>query len=191
MNHRHNTLRYGLARHAFRAVGLACTLEVPFLIPHTDHRPTDILVQLGPPAAGMPPDKQRAYDVTVRSPYTKNIICKAAQHSAAAAEFGDSDKLRDLSRTLRNALHLPTDATIPPMDWHFAPLAFDTLGAASARSTYVINGLARNNAARSHCAYSTTKLRLQQRISYAIWSTVATAILSRMPNSRHGHQTPN
>ena len=134
-------------------------------IPHTDHRPADILMQPGPPAPGMPPDKPTAYDVIVRSPYTKNIIRKAAQHPAAAIEEGDSDKQRGMNRTVRNALHLPADATIPVLDWHFAPLAFENLGAASARSIAVINALARNIAVRSHCAYSTTKLHLHQRIS--------------------------
>ena len=62
-----------------------------------------------------------------------------------------------------------------------APLAFDTLGAASVRSMGVINGLAQNIATRSHSSYSMMKGRFHQLISCAIWLTVATAILSRMP----------
>ncbi|CDF35682.1 unnamed protein product [Chondrus crispus] len=53
MIHRHNTLRNQLATHAFRVAGRACTLEVPFLIPNTNHRPADILVQPGASPLGM------------------------------------------------------------------------------------------------------------------------------------------
>ena len=177
--HRHKKLRNELAKPAFRAAGLACSIEVPFLIPNTDHRSADILVQSAAPAPGMPLGKPTAYDVTVRSFYMKAIIRKAAQTPAAAAEAVYCDKQRAIKQTIRNALHFSTDAEIPCMDWHFEPLAFDTLGAASVRSIAVINGLAQNIATRSHSSYSIMN-RLHQRISYAIW-TVATAILARMP----------
>ena len=34
-------------------------------------------------------------------------------------------------------LHLPSDAPLPPPEWHFVPLAFDTLGAPSSRTAAV------------------------------------------------------
>ena len=87
-----------------------------------------------------------------------------------------------LRRALREALQLAIDAEIPALDGHFAPISFDTLGACSASTMNTIESLALKIAHRSHCAYGTVKLRLQQRTSYAIWSSVATAILARMPS---------
>lgn len=45
---------------------------------------------------------------------------------------------------------------------------------------YIIEAVALKSSHRSHYAYGTVKLHLQQRISYNIWSSVATAILARM-----------
>lgn len=92
MIHRHDKLHNKLAIHAFRAAGLTCTLPVLLLIPNTDHRPADVLVQPDPPPPDMPPDKPTAYDVTIRSPYTSTGIRKAAQRPAAVAEAGDLSK---------------------------------------------------------------------------------------------------
>ena len=179
--HRHNTVRNALARHAFRAAGLQCDLEVPFLIPGTAHRPADILVQPAPPPAGALPDRPTAYDVTIRSPYRAGALVPAARRLAGAAEVADADKLRTHARTIRSALHLQSDATLPPLDWYFVPLAFDTLGAPSARTTAVLDSLAHQIAIRTGATLGTAKSRLSQRLSYAIWSSVAAATLARMP----------
>ena len=182
MIHRHDTVRNQIATHAFRAAGLACTLQVPFLVPNTNHRPADILVQPVLPPPGMLPDKPTAYDVTIRSPFTTANIRQSSRRPAAAAEAGELSKHQTLRRTLREALRIPTDAGIPTLNWHFEAISFDTLGACSSHTMAVIETLALKISHRSHCAYGTAKLRLQQRISYAIWSSVATAILARMPS---------
>lgn len=52
--HRYNTLRKCLARDVFKAAGLAYQLEVPFLIPDTQHRPADILVEPSAPLVDLP-----------------------------------------------------------------------------------------------------------------------------------------
>ena len=83
---RHNTVRNLLARHAFRAAGLSCNLEVPFILPGSDARPADILVQPTAPPAGAPPDRPIAYDVTVISVYRGGTLSRAAQELAGAAE---------------------------------------------------------------------------------------------------------
>lgn len=80
-------------------------IGIPLLISHTDHLPAKNLVHPGPPAPGMPRDESTAHYVTMRSPYIKRIIRKAAKRPAAVAEAGDSDKQRGMNRTLRSALH--------------------------------------------------------------------------------------
>ena len=179
--HRHNILRNALARHAFRAAGLRCDLEVPSLLPGTSHRPADLLVQPAPPPAGDLPDRPTAYDVTVRSPYQAAALSPAAQDLAGAAEAADNAKLRTHARTVREVFHLLPNAPLPTLDWHFVPLAFDTLGAPSARTTGVLETLSHRIARRTSTTYGSAKLRLSQRISFAIWSSVASATLAQMP----------
>ncbi|CDF40212.1 unnamed protein product [Chondrus crispus] len=179
--HRHNTVRNLLARHAFRAAGLCCDLEVPSLLPNTANRPADILVQPASPPSGALPDRPTAYDVTVRSPYCRSTMSLAAKGLAGAAEAADLDKLRVHSRTVRDAFHLQPDSPLPLLDWHFVPLAFDTLGATSSRTMAVLEYLAHRIANRTYSSYGTAKIRLLQRISFAVWSSLASATLSRMP----------
>ena len=179
--HRHNTVRNTLARHAFRAAGLSCDMEVAFLIPGTAHRPADLLVQPAPPPAGALPDRPTAYDVTVRSPYRVGALIQAARGIAGAAEVADADKLRTHGRIIRSALHREANAALPLLDWHFVPLTFDTLGAPSACSTSVLESLAHQIAIRTGTIFGTAKSRLSQRLSYAIWSSVASATVARMP----------
>ena len=173
--HRHNTVRNALSRHSFRAAGLQCDLEVPFFIPGTAHCPSDILFQPAPPPAGALPDRPTAYDVTIRSPYRAGALVPAAPHLAGAAEVADANKLRTRARIIRSARHLQSDATIPPLDWHFVPLAFDTLGAP------VLDSLAHQIAIRTGATLGTAKCRLSHRLGYAIWSSVAAATLARVP----------
>ena len=182
MIHRHETVQNQIATHAFRAAGLACTLEVPFLVPNTNHSPADILVQPGLPPPGMLPDKPTAYGVTIRSQFTTENIRQSAKRPAAAAEAGELSKHHNLRRTLHEALQIPIEAEIPILNWHYDAISFDTLGACATYTMTLIEALALKIYHRSHCAYGAVKLRLQQRISYAIWSSVATTILSGMPS---------
>ena len=179
--HRHNIVRNVLARHAFRAAGLQCDFEVPFLLPDTARRPADLLVQPPAPPSGAPPDRPTAYDVTIRSPYRSGALSSAARNLAGAAEAGDTAKLSSHARAVRDAYHLQSDASLPPLDWAFVPLAIDTLGAPSARTTGVLETLAHLIARGTSSTYGTPKHRLQQRLSFAIWSSVASATLARMP----------
>ena len=179
--HRHNTVRNLLSRYAFRAAGLSADLEVPFLLPGTAHRPADILVQPPTPPAGAPPERPVAYDVTIRSPYRRGSLSLAARGLAGAAEAAHVDKLRVHARIVRDAFHLQSDAPLPLLDWAFVPLAFDTLGAASARTMATLETIAHRISTRTCSSYGTAKLRLLQRISFAIWSSVASATLARMP----------
>ena len=181
--HRHNSVCNAFARHVLRPAGLAYSLEVPFLLPNSSRRPADILVQPTPPRPGERARKPTAYDITVRSPYIRSNIYEAAQSFAGAAELADKDKLRKHQQVVRNvqlanANRLPTE-----LDWTFVPLAFDTLGAPSARTRAVIEEHAIKIAFRTPATPATIKLRLQQRLSYVVWSSVAAAaILARMPS---------
>ena len=168
ITHRHNSLRNCIARQLFKPSGLAYRLEVSFLIPDTAHRPADILVQAGPPPPGALPERPTAYDVTVRSPFRSGIINKAAKQRAGAAEAADADKVQTLNRTLRDALLIAATDPIPPLDWTFTPLAFDTLGAPSARTVSVIEVHAQKIAFRSCMSYAAAKSRIEQHLSYSI-----------------------
>lgn len=97
---RYNSLHNSLPRHVFKAAGLTYYLEVPFLIPNTQLRPTDILVQPVTHAPGLAPDHPTAYDVTVRSPFRRDALHHAARGAAGAAEQGDAHKAQDLKVTL-------------------------------------------------------------------------------------------
>ena len=79
-------IRNTLARLAFRAAGVPCDFEVPFLIPGTAHRPADLLVQPAPPPAGALPDRPTAYDVTFCNPYAAANLLSATRSIAGAAE---------------------------------------------------------------------------------------------------------
>ena len=179
--HRLETVRNVLARYAFRAAGLQCDLEVPYMLPDTARCPADLLVQPTAPPAGAPPDRPTAYDITVRSPYRSGALSTAALNIAGAAEAGDTEKFSAHARAVRAVYHLQSDAPLPPLEWYFCPLAFDTLGAPSERTNSVLETLAHQIARRTSTSYGTAKLRLQQRLSFAIWSSVASATLSRMP----------
>ena len=179
--HRHNIVRNTLARQAFRAAGLACDCEVPFLIPGTAHRPADLLVQPAPPPASALRDHPTAYDVTFCNPYTAANLLSAARSIAGAADAAHTRKLRNHDRILRAALHLQSNAPIPPLEWYFVPLAFDTLDAWSAQTTAALDAVSQKIATRSRSTFGFAKTRLAQRLSYAIWSSVAAATIAHMP----------
>ena len=180
VTHRHNTIRNVLARHAFRAARLRCDLEVPHQLPDTARRPADLLVQ-PPPPAGSLSDRPTAYDVIVRSPYRSGSLSTAARDIAGAAEACDTKKLRTHARAVRDAYPLQSNAPLPLLEWYFVLLAFDTLGAPNARTISVLETLTQHVARRTSTTYGTAKLHLQQRLSFAIWSSVASATLARMP----------
>ena len=117
----------------------------------------------------------------MRSPYRAGALVPAARRIAGAAEIADTDKLRAHARTIRAALHIEDTTDLPPLLWEFVPLAFDTLGAPSARTISVLASLARQIAARTGTLFGTAKSRLSQRLSYTIWSSVASATIARMP----------
>ena len=117
----------------------------------------------------------------MRNPYTTALLHPAARTVAGAADAAHTNKLRAHERTLRAVLHLDSTAPLPFLDWHFVPLAFETLGEWSARTTAVLESIAHRIATRSGRSFGTAKLRLHQRVRYAICSSVASATLSRMP----------
>ena len=180
--HRHNTLRNALARAVLKPAGLSYNIEVPFLIPDCARRPADILVQPCPPLANGVLEKPIAYDVTVRSPYTSSARCTAATKRPGGAEIAERDKRNELKRHLRDAFRLTNDDPIPPLDWKFVPLAFDTYAAPSALATTFIEEHARKIAYRTSALYAHAKQNIEQCISYSIWSSIAEAILSRLPS---------
>ena len=179
--HRHDTVRNVPARHLFRVAGLAYWLELPFLIPNTAARPADILVQPPPPAPGLPPEKPTAYDVTICSPFRRRILYHAARHRGGATDAASVRKSKALQHTIRNALLVEDDHRPPPIDGHFQPLSFDALGAPSQSTVRIIEDHAKFMALRNACTIATAKSRNHQRRSFAVWSSVTAAILSRIP----------
>ena len=126
--HHHNTVRNTLARNVVKPAGLSYDFEVPLLLLNAHRRPADLLVQLGPLAAGAPPEKSTGYDITVRSPFRQGIIRKAALTHAGAAEAADAARLCLHHRTLCDVYDVPAHLPLPDLDWQFVPLAFDTWG---------------------------------------------------------------
>lgn len=138
-------------------------------------------MQPAPPPAGALPDHPTAYDVTVCNLYTAANLLSSAWSIAGAAEAAHTRKFRAHDCILRAALHLQSNSPIPPLDWHFVPLAYDTLGAWSAQTTAFLEHVAKKIAIRSGSTIGMAKTRLAQRLSNAIWSSVASATIARMP----------
>ena len=179
--HWHNTVRNVLTRHLLRVAGLAYSLEVPFLILSNTARSADILVQSPPPAPVLPPDKPTAYDFTICSPFRRGMLYHAACHRGGATDAASVRKSKALELTIRNALLIEDHHRPPPLDWHFQPLSFDALGAPSQSTVRINEDHAKLMALRNSCTIATAKSRIQQRLSLALWSSVAAAILSRIP----------
>ena len=155
--HRHNTVRNIFARQVFRAADLASSIEVPFRIPNKAAQPPDILVQASPPASGCPPAKLTAYDVTVFSPFRRGTMNPAARYRRGAADSAALRKRKALDRIIRDALLIPDNCSAPVLDWHFQPLAFDTLGASPQCTLQIIDTHARLMALRHSCTTATAK----------------------------------
>lgn len=105
-----HTVRNILARHAFRAAGLCCDIEVPFLLPGASRRPADWLVQRLVPPAGYLPTCPTAYGITSRSLYRAWAFSSAAHLLAGAAEAADAEELRAHTRHVRAAFHFHSEA---------------------------------------------------------------------------------
>lgn len=184
VTHRHRAVVRTLGPHLFRMARRSYAYEVPLLIPNTSLRPADILVQSGPPPPGDQQELPTAYDVTIRSPFVANVRLQAAMKTAGAAEAAHNDKVQKLRRSLQTVTGTMRNTPIAALNFKFVPLAFDTLGAPSAKTRSVIKDYAQQIAYRSSVPYETVKRRITQRISYAIWSSTASAILLRTPALR-------
>lgn len=140
----------------FRPAGLSTQLETSLLIPNTNLRPADVLIQ---PVVLYPGDlsgRPTAYDITVQSPDTSRARNRAARSGGAATILRDADKLRSFDHALCENLALTDTASIPDVGFPFVPLVFDTLDTIAANSIW-------------------------QKLSFAICSTVVAAILARIP----------
>lgn len=132
-------------------------MEVPFLIPDGTRRPADILVQTCARIANGVLERPTAFDVTIRSPYIANAKISAVTKQAGGAETAEKAKQSELKRHLREALRLNKADPIPPLEWKFVPLAFDTYAAPSAPATKVMEEHARKITYGTASSYSNTK----------------------------------
>lgn len=179
--HRHKVVVSVFGREVFSAAGFRCNYEVPLLVPGTLLRPADILVDPPPPAPGENPGKPTAYDVTIVSPFKTGMITQVAKKPGAAVEAAHSEKRNKLIRKVRSRTITSSSGPVFVQPFIFQPLAFDSLGTPSEASTKIISDHAKKIAQRSSCSFSTAKARIEQRISCAIWTCNATAIISRAP----------
>lgn len=60
-------------------------------------------------------------------------------------------------------------------------MAFDTLGVPSNRVVNIVKDFAKKISIRSAKNSATIEVRIWQKTSFAIWSSVAAAILARVP----------
>ena len=111
--------------------------------------------------------------------FRTRVLCPGV--TRATPVHDNVDRLRVHARIVREALHLPSEVPLPNLEWHFFSLAFDTLGVASDRTMEVLETMAHRIANHICSSYGTAKLRLLQRISFTIWSNVASATIARMP----------
>ena len=135
---RRHTAMITMLRHTvFKMAGLSTSAEVPNLLPGSDDRPADIYYEMRD-AAGLPTTRM-AFDVTVRSAYTRQNLSKAVQEGGMAAAQGESDKNKRYAARCQ--------AQQPPIS--FFPLAFDTTGAAGPETQKTLRTLARQASCNS------------------------------------------
>ena len=105
--------------------------EVPNLLPGTDDRPADIYYERRD-ADGLP-TVRIAYDVTIRSAYTRENLDKRVTEGGMAANRAEAAKIAKYAARCA--------AQHPPIT--FVPLAFDTTGAAGPETQKTLRHLAR------------------------------------------------
>lgn len=151
------------------------------LIPNTNLRSADVLVQSAAPSPGDAPGKPTAYDITIRSPYTTRAQNHAAMLIDGATNMWDADKLRSFDHAVRESLLITHTAAMHELGFSFVRLAFDTLGAPSDQVIDIVKQHAKQSSMRSASTLATAETRIWQKVSFSVWSSVAVAILARMP----------
>ena len=126
-----------LCHKVFRMTGLRTAAEVPNLLSGSDDRPADIYYEKRD-AHGLPL-LRTAYDVTIRSAYTKENLASAVREAGSAAARGETAKMQRYDARCK--------AQTPPIT--FVPLAFDTTGAAGPSTLKTLRSLARHASCHS------------------------------------------
>ena len=95
------------------------------------------------------------------------------------ADGASERKIQDFTQKVAQAP--PAALNGGRLGFRFIPLAFDSLGTPSEKSAVVIDEYAEKTALRNGTSTGSVKCKIHQKISYAIWSTCAAAILGRAP----------
>lgn len=138
------------------------------LIPGTDMRPTDVLVQppVSPPGAAL--GNPLVFDITVRSAYMSHAKRRATLLAADAAAFAEEEKLRTFKRAVSGDLSLTDMAAMPDLGFDVVQLAVDTLGASFEPVVTTVQYHARQIPMRSANTAATAATRISQKLSFAI-----------------------
>lgn len=142
----------------FRPAGPSEQLETPVFLPGINLRPADILLQ---PSAAPP------------GPPACTTVC--------VATLADAGKLRSLESAVCMNLSLTDTASIPDLGFNLVPLAVNTFGAPPERAVATAKQHAWQISMGSAGTPAIAKTRIWQKMSFAIWPSIATVILARLP----------
>lgn len=90
--------------------------------------------------------------------------------------------MRSFYRTVRASLGILDSADFPPFVFKFQPLAFDTLGAPAPQLVDIVRHHPKLISFRSDSAFAQAETHIWEKLSLAIWSSVAAAAFARTPN---------
>jgi hypothetical protein len=158
---RHNAIRDCIFQAAVSA-GLNPRLEAPNLLSHSSRKPADVFIPNWSLGRGL------ALDVCVSSSLQKSVINEAARDAGAAAKKGFASKMKKFWDENKD------DNTLT-----FLPICVETFGVWHQDSEAFIKTLADKLALRQAISRSRARRQLFQRLSVALHSYTADAVIAR------------
>jgi hypothetical protein len=144
------------------AAGLNPIIEAPNLLDQSSQKPADIFIPNWSLGKGI------AIDVRVTSPLQKSIVKHAAKEAGKAAQMGFDNKMKKYRVENKDN-----------NSFHFLPLSVEAFGLWHPESSSFIHALADKLAQRQTISRNTARRQLYQRLSIALQSHTANAILHR------------
>lgn len=117
----------------------------------------------------------------MRSFYLTHAIRRAASLAVGAATLAADENLRTFKRAVRMNLAFIKKVAVRGLDSDFVPLAIDTLGTPAEPLVASVQYYARRISMQFANTAVTVAARIWQKLGVAVWSSVALAILARMP----------
>lgn len=165
---RHTALISVLRQQVFTPAGIKSVAEKHDLLPGTEDRPADIYTETLD-EEGLPTSR-KAYDITIRSPYTTSHLAASSREAGATARMAEEAKMTRYSEACASLQ--------PPIQ--FEPLAFDCTGSIGPRTMKTIQRLARTTSCYGGAPDDVALRQIQTTISTTLMKYFALQVNSRM-----------